>query len=171
VGARTIGVLNVSSDRRADAFDEATLRIVERVCVEMAGVLLKALEITPRSDTPVADTILRQIDDAMSLESPLRTRLEGAAERLARLVGATACRIHLADATGRRLERYAHHGAGAANGPLSIPADAGILGWLLAGRPETLVPAFTGEERRGIACFPVSGKLHVWASSSWRISR
>lgn len=156
-GSRPIGVLNVSSDQRADAFDERSMQLLEKLGLEVAGVILRALKLSPGDGQSLESTLKTHIDGILSMDLPLRGRLEAAAEKFAQLIAAAACRIYLYDGTGKRLELFGEYGQGSLRaGAGTVLADQGILGWVASrGKPEALISAHSDGDKRALFYFPL----------------
>lgn len=163
-GNRAIGVLNISSNDRTDAFDANTLSLLERFGVQVAGVILKAVELSTESENgeSLEASIRGHIESIMSLSEPLPRRLEAVADRLAVATGASACRLYIFDATGKRLEVLnGNHPSISPTLPTFVVADEGIRGWVLKKREaETLMSTHSEKDRRAIFYIPLeAGEL------------
>ncbi|TPW18236.1 MAG: ggdef domain/hd domain protein [bacterium] len=126
VGGRTIGVLNVSSDSRPNAFTGDSLEQMERFGSEVAGVLLRALRPVD-GDRSLERSLDIAVESLMTLDRPLESRLQAVLDRLATTTQAAAARLYLLDGTGRRLEVAAEYGSAApGHRRAAIMADRGF---------------------------------------------
>lgn len=157
VGSRSIGVLNVSSDSRPNAFSEATMAQLEQFGAQVAEILLKAVE-PDEQRRPLETSLKAAIDSLMALDRPLDSRLEAVVEKIAGASQATAGRLFLLDGTGQRLELAAEFGARPphrAGGP-PLMAQRGLLGRaLVTEQAEAYVGHIGAQGRRGFFVVPV----------------
>jgi hypothetical protein len=135
VGGRTVGVLNVSSDTRPDAFTEGTIEQMERFGTEVAGILLQAASTGTGSDRPAGERLEAGVESLLALEQPMESRVKATLEQLRGVTEAAIARLYWLDPTGRRLD------VGAECGPVlpgacraALPADQGLASRVL-GRP------------------------------------
>ena len=157
VGPRSIGVLNVSSDSRKDAFGARDQERLEQFGGEVAIVLLKAMKISGSADRPLEPRLRAQVDNLMALKNPLPQRLQSVAEAFGKVCQSLACRIYLLDGTGRRLLPLGVHGTTSlTSAPPALPVDAGLVGWAMKrGTPEALVSGARDPDRRGLYFLPL----------------
>jgi hypothetical protein len=155
VSGRTVGVLNVSSDTRPDAFTEATIEQMERFGTEVAGILLRAASIGV--DGPSGERLEAGIESLLALEQPIESRVKAVLEQLGGAVGAAIARLYCLDPTGRRLDIVAECGPvlpGACRAPL--PADQGLAARALERGEPTLIAADFGKgDPRGLLYLPI----------------
>ncbi len=163
VGSRAIGVINISSKTRGDAFNGDTLDLLDKFGIQVAGVILKALKLpTQTADTAQAQ-LADKVESIMALPEPLARRLEAVAAHLAERIGASAGRVCLLDVTDRRLEILGRRTLGGQTGrPRFVPADEGIRGWVLeSGSAEALMSTGPGADRRASFYVPLTGSKRL----------
>lgn len=156
VGGRTIGVLNISSDTRPNAFTANSLDQMERFGSEVAGVLLRALRPVD-GDRSLERSLEIAVDSLMALDRPLESRLEAVLDKLATATRAAAARLYLLDGTGRRLEVAAEFGPAApANRRAPIMADRGFAARAMERTtPTILTSTFEATGPRALLLLPL----------------
>lgn len=156
VGGRTIGVLNISSDTRPNAFTANSLDQMERFGSEVAGVLLRALRPVD-GDRSLERSLEIAVESLMTLDRPLESRLEAVLDKLATATRAAAARLYLLDGTGRRLEVAAEFGPAApANRRAPVMADRGFAARAMErNTPTILTSDFESTGPRALLLLPL----------------
>lgn len=160
IGPRSIGVLNVSSDTRPNAFSEATMAQMEQFGAQVAEILLRAVE-PDEQRGPVEASLRAEIESLMDLDQPLDRRLEAVLEKLAGAAQAGAGRLLLLDGTGQRLEKAAEFGPTAPRSMGAPPtmSTRGLIGQALATRQAEAYLGHIGSQgRRGVFIIPVMAR-------------
>src|SRR5436309_2195909 len=126
VDGRTIGVLNVSSDKAGTAFqDEDLARLVE-IADQISGILDRAIRVARRERDALELRARREIEIAFSRKGlDLTERLRMVAGRLAELLAADAVQVHLADESLDRFRTVSSAGRYGQEGEL--PLHHGLL--------------------------------------------
>lgn len=159
VGDQPIGVLNVSSDGSHDALNEKDKEKLEKFGVEMASVVLKAMEPSGQEDLTLEASLKKQIDHRMVLLEPLDQRLQELARLIGSQYGGAICRIYVLDGTGRRLLPLGVHDPGALAPAAPCPARSGLIGWVFQRQEaETFLPRTPGPDHRGLLLVPFRGE-------------
>ncbi|HEX7878613.1 MAG TPA: GAF domain-containing protein [Candidatus Eisenbacteria bacterium] len=158
VAGRTIGVLNVSSDSRPNAFTAHSLEQMERFGSEVAEVLLRALK-PAGGERPLARSFEIAVESLMTLDRPLDHRLEAVLHKLATGTRAAAGRLYLLDGTGRRLDVAAEFGSAAPGSRRStVMADRGFTARALDRNESTvLTSTIDATGPRALLLLPLRG--------------
>src|SRR3989442_418888 len=126
VEGRTIGVLNVSSNRQGTAFTEEDLAKLAAIAEQISGILDRAIRVARRDRDAIELRARREIEIAFSRKGlELIERLRMVAGRLAELMGAEAVQIHLADESLDRFRTVSSAGRHGQEGEL--PLHHGLL--------------------------------------------
>ena len=126
VEGRTIGVLNVSSNRQGTAFTEEDLVKLAGIAEQISGILDRAIRVARRDRDAIELRARREIEIAFSRKGlELTERLRMVAGRLAELMGAEAVQIHLADESLDRFRTVSSAGRHGQEGEL--PLHHGLL--------------------------------------------
>jgi hypothetical protein len=158
VAGRTIGVINVSSDSRPNAFTDHTLDQMERFGSEVAEVLLRALK-PAGGERPLARSLDIAVESLMTLDRPLDHRLEAVLHKLATGTRAAAARLYLLDGTGRRLDVAAEYGSAAPGSRRgTVMADRGFTARALErDEPTVLTSNIDATGPRALLLLPLRG--------------
>lgn len=159
MGEQPIGVLNVSSDDSTEALNERSQAQLEKFGVEMASVILKAMEQSDSGDQTLEATLIQQVDHRMVLLEPLEQRLQGLARLFGAQFGDAICRIYVLDGTGRRLVPLGVHDPGALAPAVPLSARTGLAGRVFQRQePEALLPRVPSPDPRGLILVPFRGE-------------
>jgi diguanylate cyclase (GGDEF)-like protein len=148
VEGRTIGVLNVSSNKAGTAFTQEDLAKLAAIAEQISGILDRAIRVARRDRDAVELRARREIEIAFSRKGlELTERLRMVAGRLAELLGAEAVQIHLADESLDRFRTVSSAGRFGQEGEL--PLHHGLLARALAEPRPVLLCARPGRASEG----------------------
>ena len=143
VEGRTIGVLNVSSNRKGAAFGEEDLAKLTEIADQISGILDRAIRVARRDRDAVELRARREIEIAFNRKGlDLTERLRMVAGRLAELMGADAVSVHLADESLDRFRTVSSAGRYGQEGEL--PLHHGLLARALAEQRPLFLSIRTG---------------------------
>jgi len=126
VDGRTIGVLNVSSDKPGVEFKDDDLARLVDIADQISGILDRAIRVARRERDAVELRARREIEIAFSRKGlELTERLRMVAGRLAELLEADAVQVHLADESLDRFRTVSSAGRYGQEGEL--PLHHGLL--------------------------------------------
>ena len=121
VDGRTIGVLNVSSDKPGVEFKDDDLARLVDIADQISGILDRAIRVARRERDAVELRARREIEIAFSRKGlELTERLRMVAGRLAELLEADAVQVHLADESLDRFRTVSSAGRYGQEGELPL---------------------------------------------------